>query len=62
MTEYRQNKRNYNNLIRKRFGKSMALEMLAAYYSCGCDSKKLFAGLKIEICLSIYFPQCGGKP
>ena len=22
--------------------------MLAAYYSCGCDSKELFAGLKIE--------------
>ena len=22
----------------RRFGKSMALKMLAAYYSCGCDS------------------------
>ncbi len=32
----------------RRFGKSMALEMLAAYYSRGCDSKKLFRGLKIE--------------
>ncbi|MDE7300286.1 MAG: AAA family ATPase, partial [Lachnospiraceae bacterium] len=32
----------------RRFGKSMALKMLAAYYSCGCDSKELFAGLKIE--------------
>ena len=32
----------------RRFGKSMALKMLAAYYSCGCDSRKLFAGLKIE--------------
>ena len=32
----------------RRFGKSMALEMLAAYYSCGCDSKELFAGFKIE--------------
>lgn len=32
----------------RRFGKSMALEMLAAYYSCGCDSGELFAGLKIE--------------
>lgn len=31
----------------RRFGKSMTLEMLAAYYSCGCDSKELFAGLKI---------------
>lgn len=32
----------------RRFGKSMALNMLAAYYSCGCDSRELFAGLKIE--------------
>ncbi|MDE6925792.1 MAG: ATP-binding protein, partial [Acetatifactor sp.] len=32
----------------RRFGKSMALKMLAAYYSCGCDSRQLFAGLKIE--------------
>ena len=32
----------------RRFGKSMALEMLAAYYSCGCDSRELFAGFKIE--------------
>lgn len=32
----------------RRFGKSMALKMLAAYYSCGCDSGALFAGLKIE--------------
>ena len=31
----------------RRFGKSMALEMLAAYYSCGCDSRDLFSGLKI---------------
>lgn len=31
----------------RRFGKSMALEMLAAYYSCGCDSGDLFSGLKI---------------
>ena len=34
----------------RRFGKSMTLEMLAAYYSCGCDSKELFAGCKIENC------------
>lgn len=26
----------------------MALEMLAAYYSRGCDSKELFKGYKIE--------------
>ena len=32
----------------RRFGKSMALKMLAAYYSRGCDSRELFAGLKIE--------------
>ena len=30
-----------------RSGKSMALKMLAAYYSRGCDSGKLFAGYKI---------------
>ena len=32
----------------RRFGKSMALHMLAAYYSRGCDSTKLFQGRKIE--------------
>ena len=32
----------------RRFGKSMALKMLAAYYSCGCESKNLFKGFKIE--------------
>ena len=26
----------------RRFGKSMALRMLAAYYSRGCDSRQLF--------------------
>ena len=31
----------------RRFGKSMAADMLAAYYSKGCDSKELFTGLKI---------------
>lgn len=31
----------------RRFGKSMALEMLAAYYSKGCDSGEMFSGLKI---------------
>ncbi len=31
----------------RRFGKSMALEMLAAYYSRGCDSEELFKGFKI---------------
>ena len=31
----------------RRFGKSMALQMLAAYYSCGCDSSELFDGRRI---------------
>ena len=31
----------------RRFGKSMALKMLAAYYSRGCDSQELFAGYSI---------------
>lgn len=29
----------------RRFGKSMTLEMLAAYYSLGCDSEELFRPL-----------------
>ena len=32
----------------RRFGKSMTLEMLLAYYSRGCDSRELFKGCKIE--------------
>lgn len=32
----------------RRFGKSIALKMLAAYYSCGCDSKELFENFKIN--------------
>ena len=31
----------------RRFGKSMAANMLTAYYSRGCDSKDLFSGLEI---------------
>lgn len=31
----------------RRFGKSMAAEMLAAYYDKSCDSSRLFQGLKI---------------
>lgn len=31
----------------RRFGKSMALQMLAAYYSKGCDSREMFLNLKI---------------
>lgn len=30
----------------RRFGKSMAADMLTAYYSKGCDSGELFAGKK----------------
>jgi hypothetical protein len=32
----------------RRFGKTTAANMLAAYYSCGCDSRELFRGLEIE--------------
>lgn len=32
----------------RRFGKSMAADMLTAYYSKGCDSSRLFSGRKIE--------------
>lgn len=32
----------------RRFGKSMAANMLVAYYSCGCDSRGLFDNLKIS--------------
>ena len=31
----------------RRFGKSMAAEMLTAYYSRGCDSREMFSKLKI---------------
>ncbi len=31
----------------RRFGKSMAAEMLSAYYDSGCDSRELFGNLKI---------------
>ena len=31
----------------RRFGKTIAGNMLAAYYSKGCDSKNLFSGFKI---------------
>lgn len=32
----------------RRFGKTMAVTMLAAYYSKGCRSEKLFAQFKIS--------------
>ena len=31
----------------RRFGKSMAADMLVAYYSKGCDSSELFTGKEI---------------
>lgn len=31
----------------RRFGKSIALQMLSAYYSCSCDSADLFRGFQI---------------
>lgn len=36
----------------RRFGKSMALKMLAAYYSRGCSSRELFQGLSLSRCSS----------
>ncbi len=36
----------------RRFGKTMALSMLNAYYSKGCDSKEIFSSLKISNDLS----------
>ena len=32
----------------RRFGKTMAARMLAAYYSRGCDSREVFSGLEIS--------------
>ena len=32
----------------RRFGKSMAADMLTAYYSKGCDSEKMFDGLAVS--------------
>ena len=32
----------------RRFGKTVAAKALAAYYSCGCDSRELFEGLAIS--------------
>lgn len=31
----------------RRFGKSMAANMLTSYYSCGCDSREMFSNYKI---------------
>ena len=46
----------------RRFGKSMAANMLAAYYDRSCDSSELFHGLKIsempEVCPTLYSLLC----
>ena len=34
----------------RRFGKSMAAKMLAAYYDTSCDSRSLFSGLEAVDC------------
>lgn len=36
----------------RRFGKSMAADMLAAYYDCELDTEELFEGLSISQCKS----------
>lgn len=38
----------------RRFGKSTTADMLAAYYSRGCDSKKMFEGLEISLDSNFY--------
>lgn len=34
----------------RRFGKTMAVDMLRAYYDKSCDSRQLFSGLDVEKC------------
>lgn len=41
----------------RRFGKSMAANMLVAYYSKGCDSRELFHELKREFSDVEYFEE-----
>ena len=38
----------------RRFGKSVTVDMLTAYYSKGCDTEKMFSGLEISKCLDFY--------
>lgn len=38
----------------RRFGKSYTANMLAAYYSKGCDSEKLFTGMAVQQCRSFH--------
>lgn len=51
ITQTLDTERRYSCLTRcRRFGKTMALEMLRAYYDKSCDSRTLFQGLEIERC------------
>ena len=43
----------------RRFGKSTTANMLAAYYSKGCDAKELFDGLQIS--QAVDYKICAGK-
>ena len=38
----------------RRFGKSVTVDMLTAYYSKGCDTEKMFSGLEISRCPDFY--------
>lgn len=38
----------------RRFGKSVTVDMLNAYYSKGCDTEKMFSGLEISRCPDFY--------
>lgn len=38
----------------RRFGKSIAAAMLAAYYSRGCDSEKMLSGASVEVDVSSF--------
>ena len=47
MNKYMNTEQKYICVSRpRRFGKSMALKMLATYYSCGCDQKIYFRGAR----------------
>lgn len=39
----------------RRFGKSVTVDMLTAYYSKGCDTEKIFSGLEISVQCSLSY-------
>ena len=39
----------------RRFGKSVTVDMLTAYYSKGCDTEKMFSGLEISVQCSLSY-------